>query len=169
MTKAEKALSRAESEHYKIRESRAERKDELWRQVDDLESKLDGQLAAEFSAKEAEALAAVNAAQSVVDQERIAKANAATGRFAVGTKCFRWNRIQWTEQWQKGECGIVEVFTAESPLRATASSYSRPRIGSLVIRHMRVDGTPALRISESNFEGNFHGWLPDGEEPKGKS
>jgi len=60
------------------------------------------------------------------------------------------------EKWKnKIVFGVVEAITRTSVIPDSLAVYSRPAIGSFVVRLLKVDGTPA-----KNFETSFHGWTP---------
>ena len=72
-------------------------------------------------------------------------------------------------KWGHGRrlCGVIEIVTKDSYL--DRKSYGRPELGSMIIRHVKVDGTLGKMYEMPDYRhGLFEGWRPakDGEHPK---
>ena len=170
MTKLERAQAVAQKAKWDLDRRREDYRSALWTQVTELEKRLETQVEREFAAETAQVASQLAHATELVEQERIANAQAGKGegKYKPGQVLCKWHHERWTDSWSDTkERGIVEVFTRESMLPVNTSSYSRPSIGSLVLRLLKADGTPSRKVLTSHYGGDFGvGWLPEGQKPK---
>lgn len=96
----------------------------------------------------------------------------------IGTKYLRWEKEQrrWGTPPDKplkwiatGETARLDVVTRESKFADNLSSYSRPGVGSLILRVNKKNGEPGLKFIENRYfvrsEWRVPTWYPEGEDP----
>lgn len=85
-----------------------------------------------------------------------------------GTVLVEWNPPHWSTNACRptGRKGVVQVYRAGDPLPLNAR-WSVPRVGDVVIRELKKDGTPAKAVVAVWRDGSKMEdyWLPEGQKP----
>lgn len=68
----------------------------------------------------------------------------------LGTKICRQKPDFWGRPTGKLDYAVVEVVTADSEFSKTLARHSRPEIGDIVARFLKVDGSRSLRVERLN-------------------
>jgi len=89
------------------------------------------------------------------EKERLALAGS-NAPYPVGTRMKKLisGKYRWSEK--KTVFGVLEAVTRETVIPDNLASYSRPTIGSYVIRILKADGTPSKKIEQS-----WYGWVSE--------
>lgn len=85
-----------------------------------------------------------------------------------GTELVRWATGSWYHSpgtFLQDAIGIFEIVSFDSKFPENLSEYSRPKVGSYIVRLLKKDGTPSLKFDKYNHLGS--NWLPKGKQPKG--
>jgi hypothetical protein len=112
---------------------------------------------AEFEDRIATASEAQNTATTAYEDARVAYTlnrgwNACYPR---GTKLFEWSFKQRgyspnQKPQPTGKTAILEVFTRNSTTPGNMSPYSIPNLGDVVLRYLKKNGTPSLKVERWN-------------------
>lgn len=139
----------------------------LENQVRSAEAEVNAIIRAEFAERIASAEQAVRAAKELVDAEKIASVKPKygpdivlcewIGHFCAGT-------VPWYTS--TGKRGRMEVWTKDSKVSSNLAGYSIPYIGDVVIRLLKADGSPSLKIIRGKWDIE-NSWLPEGQKPEG--
>ena len=113
---------------------------------------------------------AVDRVQQATDARDAARIEEAPSKakYQVGTIMCEWVPTYGTRNYYKatGKRGVVQVYHPGDSVAATKDKYSRPALGSVVIRPLKKDGTTGVDCFDMNKRHHGH-WLPEGEKPKG--
>lgn len=89
--------------------------------------------------------------------------------YAPGTVVYEWTIKGYgqKEYIKSGKSGIVHVFDHGSPCADNLSSWSRPKVGDVIIYLHKKDGTAGKQFVQISRYGQLKSdakyWLPDGE------
>ena len=159
MNKFEKAKSKAWDAYYDLKDERDKKRNDL---VYEYINKIDSKLEAEYGDRLRELSDAHTKAQAAAEQYDVEQA-IANAKYLIGTIMCKWVvKSSWERvpQWEIECRGIVEVFTRESP-RPDNQRFSLPSIGDIIVRILKKDGKPGLRVERINDT-----WLPEGKKPE---
>jgi hypothetical protein len=143
---------------------RREREYELMKEV---RAKLDAEFGAELAATikvEREASVVLE-----VEKDRVRELESlAKLPYPVGTVLVEWEYPRWSHDGSKlkksGNRAVLQLYKQGDPLPGN-SRWNRPRVGELVLRYLKKDGTPGMNVKawQDRYEGE---WMPEGVEPK---
>jgi len=89
------------------------------------------------------------------EKERIAL-EGANSLYPLGTKVTRMKRVGRSYLSKEEPIyGVVEAVTRETVIPENLASYSRPSVGSFIVRLLKGDGTPSKK-----FENLYDHWKP---------
>jgi hypothetical protein len=139
------------------------------------ESKIEAEASALFDAEIKAATSAVSLAHAAYMAEVETRAAQNAPR-PVGTRYVRWERRQSYDRkptpWTKTtDTGVLEVVTRESRFADNLASYSRPSVGTIILRLCKKDGELGIKFaSYDEFEKTqntwkISTWYPEGEDP----
>lgn len=80
----------------------------------------------------------------------------------IGTKVRRKKNVShgYTPSYVE-ETGILALVTRETRLPANTATYSRPKVGSFIVRILKKDGTPGTRLDRFRvYYGGEPNWTP---------
>ena len=88
--------------------------------------------------------------------------------YPEGTRLYEWKhefRFGGGNVVKSGKVGIIQLFKEGDALPANMGTWHRPYDGQIVIRELKKDGTPGLKVYDWR-EWMFGHWLPEGQKYK---
>ena len=171
LEKLESAVRAASAAHWKVDNERHEAHRDL---ISRARSEIAEAMSREFGKRLEATASIVRAATAARDAARIELANAGGGKYRPGQKMVEWRRkpayASGPDYSVTGRVGLIEVYTNDTVVpERFHRSYRKPEIGELVLRPMKADGTPGVKIEMargwSGDRTEFHNWFSEGVNP----
>lgn len=107
-------------------------------------------------------------AQEMLDALLIQKAQAEadlTSTYVRWVNKCRDSRFTYVDNWQPDCQGRKEIWSSDSLRPDNMSMWSNPKVGEIIMRHLKKDGSPSKKFTLSWNGGFTEKWLPEGEKP----
>jgi hypothetical protein len=105
----------------------------------------------EVHANYADPMHAANLAVAVARDALTAHISATATHPWDGKRVFRMVTVGrvWENRGKKREDGLVEVVRSDSVFAGNLSPWYQPRVGQVIVRQIKKDGTPSLKFHQS--------------------